>query len=529
LANDAAAIGMFSDEAKIAASLNHPNIVSVFDFGAAAEAYFIAMEYVPGANLMQLMNRLAVSAARLPVEVALYIAGEVARGLAHAHAKTDSRGQPLRLVHRDVSPQNVLLSYDGDVKISDFGIAKMESSAGRTQAGQVRGKLSYMSPEQSLGQPLDRRSDLFSLGVVLFEMLFGHKLHSVEGGEPDLYRRVAAFSGPPEGELETLPGAAATILRRTLQRDPEARYEDGTQIEAAVASALGVEGAMEARRALSAMLHRLVPEPVVGGRAVVRPSLRSAVTVAFPVEFAEEASELVSVAVPAEEPATEPSRTISSAELNTDTYRPAPGQESGTATASSGESHAVTSGAALPAVGAVAPAALVEPPTRTVRSAESMPLPAADSSPDRMSSTQIDAPRARPDSPWRGQGPLVALVGAVTLLGAAWFASSFELPGGSATPAATSAAAAPSIPPAIPAAPREGHVLLTARPAADLWIDGARTATQSVSVDVRVPAGSHTLRLSTSRVTREFRVDVAAGKDTRLNFDGVAGRLTMQP
>jgi len=175
-ANSTEFVEMFIDEAKLSVQLTHPNIVQIYDFGKIDESFFIAMEAVAGKDLKSIMRRQAERAEHMPQEVAAYIVHEVAKGLDYAHKLSDAVGLPLNIVHRDISPSNVLLSYGGHVKIVDFGIAKAESATESSDAGVIKGKFQYMSPEQSQGQKTDHRSDIFSLGVCLWEMLTGHRL-----------------------------------------------------------------------------------------------------------------------------------------------------------------------------------------------------------------------------------------------------------------------------------------------------------------------------------------------------------------
>src|SRR5439155_8787101 len=177
-------ITMFADEAKLAAQLNHPNIVHIFDLGKIeAGGYFIAMEYVEGRDLRSILQSGHDLGAPLPTPLAVYVASKIAAALDYAHRRRDSEGRELNIVHRDVSPPNILISYEGDIKLCDFGIAKAASKASQTQSGALKGKVQYMSPEQAWGKALDRRSDLFSLGAVLFEMLTEQKLFR---GDSDL-------------------------------------------------------------------------------------------------------------------------------------------------------------------------------------------------------------------------------------------------------------------------------------------------------------------------------------------------------
>src|SRR5688500_3784963 len=171
-------VDMFIDEAKISAQLKHGNIVPVHDLGKIGANYFLAMEWVPGQDLKQLLARCKELGLRLSAEHAAFISWQMLMGLDYAHAKADPGGRPLHIVHRDVSPQNVLVGYDGSVKVTDFGIAKAESKLDATQAGTLKGKFGYMAPEQVVagGPPLDHRADIFASGIILWELLTGHRL-----------------------------------------------------------------------------------------------------------------------------------------------------------------------------------------------------------------------------------------------------------------------------------------------------------------------------------------------------------------
>ncbi len=159
---------MFIDEANIAGQLHHANIAQVYDLGRIEEHYFIAMEYVQGRDLRAVFDRLKRIKRGVPLNMAVYIVAKACEGLDYAHRKKDAQGRPLNIVHRDISPPNILLSYEGDVKIVDFGIAKATKKLTQTQAGILKGKFGYMSPEQVRGLPIDRRSDIFSIGIVLY-------------------------------------------------------------------------------------------------------------------------------------------------------------------------------------------------------------------------------------------------------------------------------------------------------------------------------------------------------------------------
>ncbi len=166
-ADDKAFVQMLINEAKIAVGLNHPNVVQTFDLGRIGNRYFISMEYVDGMDLFQLLKRLTERGSSMPVELAAYVVHGALGGLDYAHNKCDEQGNPLRIIHRDMSPQNILCSRQGEVKITDFGIAKAANLTGKTRAGVIKGKLVYMSPEQAWGEPVDHRTDIFSVGIVL--------------------------------------------------------------------------------------------------------------------------------------------------------------------------------------------------------------------------------------------------------------------------------------------------------------------------------------------------------------------------
>ena len=176
LSNNRDFVAMFADEAKIAAQLTHQNIVQIFDYGRLDETYFIAMEFVLGSNLRGIMEKTRQLDTQLSINDCVFIITKAAIGLDYAHRKRNLQNTPLDIIHRDISPQNILVSYEGEVKLTDFGIAKAALTTSITKTGVLKGKVSYMSPEQARGEGLDRRSDIFSLGVVFYELLTHRKL-----------------------------------------------------------------------------------------------------------------------------------------------------------------------------------------------------------------------------------------------------------------------------------------------------------------------------------------------------------------
>ncbi|MEP6767161.1 MAG: TonB family protein [Acidobacteriota bacterium] len=225
LADNDEFITMFADEAKLAAQLNHPNIVHIFDLGKIeAGGYFIAMEFVDGRDLRSLLQSARDFGTPLPVPLAVYVASKIAAALDYAHRRRDGEGRELNVVHRDVSPPNILISYEGDIKLCDFGIAKAASKASQTQSGALKGKVQYMSPEQAWGRPIDRRSDIFSLGCVLFEMLAEQKLFRGDTDLSVLEKVRAAQVVAPSTLNPEVPKALDAIVLKALAREPEERY-----------------------------------------------------------------------------------------------------------------------------------------------------------------------------------------------------------------------------------------------------------------------------------------------------------------
>jgi serine/threonine protein kinase len=218
-------VKMFLNEAKLAAQLNHPNIVQIYDLGKIAESYFIAMEYIFGRDMRRIIPKADGMGIPFPMVYALKIASSVCEGLYYAHQKMDIYGAPLNIVHRDVTPENIFVSFDGTVKVLDFGIAKAANQIEQTKAGEIKGKLSYMSPEQCMGKPLDSRSDIFSLGVVLYEWITGFKLFTGESEVGILKSITEGKIYAPSYFKADIPEAVEKILMKALEKDREKRYQ----------------------------------------------------------------------------------------------------------------------------------------------------------------------------------------------------------------------------------------------------------------------------------------------------------------
>ncbi|HEX8819084.1 MAG TPA: protein kinase [Archangium sp.] len=227
LAEEPAFVEMFLSEAKLAARLTHPNIVQIFDFGETDGAYFLAMEYIDGPSLRTLIKRASAQDMPLPLTACARLVAHACEGLAFAHDFTDPEtGESLELIHRDISPDNILLSKQGGVKVVDFGIAKAAGQGHKTASGVIKGKLSYMPPEQVRAEPLDRRVDVYALGVVLYELLTGHKPFE-SGSEVGLMRAILTQSPMPAVQFRPeLPDSLRRVLGRALAKDREQRYPD---------------------------------------------------------------------------------------------------------------------------------------------------------------------------------------------------------------------------------------------------------------------------------------------------------------
>lgn len=226
LAEDEDFLEMFLDEARLVARLAHPNLITILDLSEIDGRHCLAMEYVHGDDLRRLDKFSRAQGKPLPVGLVLRVMAEAAAGLHYAHQARDPQGQPLKLVHRDVSPQNILVGFDGGVKVIDFGVAKAAGSASHTATGVLKGKYPYMSPEQANGMPVDARSDLFALGVVLWELLTNRRLFK---GESDLMtlRLVRDCQVPPPSQLNPkLPPGLDELVLKALAPTPEGRFPD---------------------------------------------------------------------------------------------------------------------------------------------------------------------------------------------------------------------------------------------------------------------------------------------------------------
>ena len=259
LAEDRELVRMFLDEARLVVQLQHPGIVPVHELGRQEAGYYIAMDYVAGRDLRALVDRARAAGERLPVALCVHVACQVADALDHAHRRRDANGEELRVVHRDVSPANVLVGFDGSVRIIDFGIAQTAFRSAPERAV-LRGKFAYMSPEMVRGLPVDRRSDVFSLGVVLYELLTGQRLFTGPTDLAVMERVRAADIGPPSARNPAVSSALDAVVRRALAREPETRYAWASDLRDALLPFL--RAAPHDRRPLEQAMARWFPDEI---------------------------------------------------------------------------------------------------------------------------------------------------------------------------------------------------------------------------------------------------------------------------
>ncbi|HLM74878.1 MAG TPA: serine/threonine-protein kinase [Polyangiaceae bacterium] len=230
LCEDREVVEMLKLEAKLAADLDHPSVARVVDAGEVAGVHYIAYAFVDGRDLRAIHDRALRGGHLMPLDVAIYIVLRIAEGLAYVHNCLDAGGKPLGLVHRDVSPSNILVSFDGDVKLTDFGIAYIEGRLDRTPAGQIKGTFSYMSPEQATGGAIDGRSDVFSLGVCLWELSTGKRLFDGLRLENVLRRIASGTVDPPRAHAGRVSPELEAVILKALAQTSDRRYPNADQL-----------------------------------------------------------------------------------------------------------------------------------------------------------------------------------------------------------------------------------------------------------------------------------------------------------
>ncbi|WAM29021.1 serine/threonine protein kinase [Myxococcus sp. NMCA1] len=233
LAEDREFVEMFRNEALIAARFNHPNIAQVYEFGEANGTYYIAMEFIHGEDLGRVMRKAAGTGQWVARPLAIRIVAAACEGLHYAHSRTDDAGRPLRVVHRDISPQNILISFDGSVKLVDFGIAKAADQASLTKSGAIKGKFAYMAPEQAAGKPLDGRADIFAIGLVLYELLTGVRPLKRDSELATLQAAMECAIAAPS-QVADVPEEMDPVVMRAIAKNADDRYREARQFQMAL-------------------------------------------------------------------------------------------------------------------------------------------------------------------------------------------------------------------------------------------------------------------------------------------------------
>ena len=260
-------VRLFLDEARLAAALDHPHIAHVYDLGKVETSYFFTMEYVHGQDLHATVKRVARLGRRIPIGHAVQLAHAVASALHYAHERRASDGSLLGIVHRDVSPSNVLIAYDGAIKLVDFGVAKAATSTVKTRTGTLKGKISYMSPEQAKGSPIDRRSDIFALGTVLWELVTSHRLFKAENDLATIQRIINSETQPPTELREDCPPELETIILKALAVDVNERYSTAEELQLDLEELAREHKLVQSTVALRAYMHELFADEIAAWQA----------------------------------------------------------------------------------------------------------------------------------------------------------------------------------------------------------------------------------------------------------------------
>jgi len=263
-------VEMFLDEARLSAGIHHPNVVAILEVGASPVGYYLVMEYVEGDTLARLLARSASKGQRIPTPIALRMVLDTLAGLHAAHELKDDQGTLVNLVHRDVSPQNVLVGVDGIARITDFGVARASSRLTSTRVGQLKGKLAYMAPEQAQGDPIDRRADIFSAGVLIWETLASKRLFKADNEAATLQR---VMSEPIPALTRVAPHISkelASVVHRGLHRDPTQRFQTAAQFADAIEAAAGGRDGVADPRDLAAFVKATLGTEIEQQREAVR-------------------------------------------------------------------------------------------------------------------------------------------------------------------------------------------------------------------------------------------------------------------
>ena len=536
---DAEFVSMFISEARLSARLVHPNIVQVHDFGMAEDAgqpvHFIAMEYVAGQNVSTLQRRLSVKRAKVPLGIALFICAEAAKALSYAHGETDSTGKPLGFVHRDISPHNLMVSYHGDVKVADFGIAKAATAIRQTAAGVFKGKVTYMSPEQSRGEPLDGRSDLFSLGIVLYELVTGTRLFG--GAIEEVFAQIRAFEPPDATRMAGVPEDVQRIVRTALAVDREERYQEAVELENDLNRAVAAGGWVGARSDLASLMQAQFAKEIEQDKRDAAPAVPRPQTAVLTNPFGEVASnsgtptptrpspaaaaggagELgVSDAGPMGSPvAPTVSRPIEAPRVD-QTRSELSIKQSGVKVLEASDTRVSRRRGGLLLAGAIALGAML--PVGgwlLVRLAAPAAGPAATPTPvvavtpiETPPATAVEAPTATPEAPkpTPRRTPKREPTRRVVVT---------PVPERTATPR-------------VAAATKTGWVTVIGRPWVQVWVDGKFVAAETPLKRHELSAGPHTFKFANpvASFTKTYRLTVVADREIELTVDTTSGRIT---
>ena len=276
LASDQEFVDMFLDEARLSAGIHHPNVVPILEVGASHRGYYLVMEYIEGDTLARLLARAATANERVPAPVVIRIVLDMLSGLHSAHELKDEMGQPTELVHRDVSPQNVLVGTDGVSRITDFGVARAATRLAGTRAGQLKGKIAYMAPEQALGRrDVDRRADVFASGIVLWEVLAGRRLFKAENEAATLSRVLSESIPELRSVAPDVDEAVAQVAMKALHRDRELRYATAAQFADALERAANDVGKLATPKEIAQYVTGVLGDEISQQRDAVRAWLAS--------------------------------------------------------------------------------------------------------------------------------------------------------------------------------------------------------------------------------------------------------------
>jgi serine/threonine-protein kinase len=508
LTGDPSFVRMFLDEARLAAQLNHPNIAQIFDFGEVSGTFYLAMEYVPGSNLRAIVKEHQRRGTFMPVPVAARVVSQAALALDYAHGTTTADGAPLGLVHRDVSPQNILLGTAGTVKLIDFGVAKAATATHHTRTGLIKGKYAYMSPEQIRAQPLDRRSDVYALGLVLYELLASARAVQGVSDVQVMESAIKMAFEPIERRRPDLPEEIAAVVRRALQKDRDARYRTAQDMSEALERFITHQGAVVTGADLIKLLADL-PEAPLQPRA--EGELPSAPTPSPPSSRRMAVGSAPSVTGWPER--AEPTE-IARGDLTTNAPQPLP-----------------------PGLQPTQLAPLPEPPRPTT--AKDLPAPTVTRQ-SSLGAGLLAGLLARLLAFLEdGRRRLVAVVGLAVVAGVVvgfWLGGSSA---SNASPPADPAASRPPVdlpmppppklpPPPKPAAPEPSTLAFNAVPQMDIWVDGVLRGRTPMSA--KFPAGTHLVVFREDRLGlyRTEEVLLEAADFRRLEWRPAKGTVTIR-